>query len=147
MPKTDLQKKLGRLGERLAENWLYGKGYRLVRRNYTLPGGQIDLIMYSPQGNLVIFEIKTRRAALSGLPMRRPGHLPTRPPGDGNFPVEHRIGPRQLMTLRRAAGHFLTLNPFPFTSWQLDLLWITLYPTAGGAHTAKIRHYQDVLGV
>lgn len=127
MPKPDLRKTLGCQGEQLAENWLIKHGYQSVCRNYTLTGGQIDLVMYSPQGNLVFVEVKTRWAS-------RPSTT-----------VEHRIGPLQLAALRRAAAHFLSLNPFPFANWQLDLLWITLHH--GRPVKAKIRHYQNVLEV
>lgn len=137
MPKPDLRKVLGRQGEHMAAQWLSQKGYRHVCSNFTIAGGQIDLVMYSPQGNLVFVEVKTRRIA--GTPGCRSA--------PNSSPAEQRIGPRQLLALRRAAGHFLARNPFPFAAWQLDLIWITLCPVAGGACTAKIRHYQDILSV
>ena len=128
MPKTDFRKKLGDRGEILACQFLLGKGYTLVQKNFLICGGQIDLIMYSPQGNLVFVEVKTRRAA------RQPE---TRP--------EIRIGPLQLLAIRRAARRFLAANKFPFASWQLDLIWIHLEPDAFPSPQAKIKHYQNIL--
>ena len=124
-----MRKKLGQKGEEIAEKWLADRGYKIVTRNYTLTGGQIDLVMYSPQGNLVFVEVKTRWARHCN--QWRPPSLPSPPPPPtGHFtkppPVEHRIGPLQILALRRAAHHFLSENPFPFADWQLDLLWITL---------------------
>jgi putative endonuclease len=63
MPPTHLLKKLGNLGEKIAENFLLQKSYQLIQKNYLIRGGQIDLVMLSPQGNIVFVEVKTRIAA------------------------------------------------------------------------------------
>ncbi len=125
MPKTDFRKKLGNKGELLACQFLQKKGYRLLRQNYLLRGGQIDLIMHSPQGNLVFVEVKTRLG-------RKPAQ-------------EIRLGAGQLRAIRRTAGHFLSAYKFPFLSWQLDLIWIHLEPDARPSPLAKIKHYQNIL--
>lgn len=38
---------LGKLAEELALEWLYTRGFTLCRKNYRIPGGEIDLIMES----------------------------------------------------------------------------------------------------
>jgi putative endonuclease len=50
---------MGGMGEFLAIQHLEKKGYRLITRNYTIPGGELDLIM-EENGILVFVEVKTR---------------------------------------------------------------------------------------
>ena len=128
MLQPNFRKKLGCNGEQIAEKWLVERGYKLVMRNFTMFGGQIDLIMNSPQGNLVFIEVKTRSVEHTGQQ------------------IEQKIGIKQILTLRRAAKHFLENNSIHFKAWQFDLLWITFSPASGGKPPlAKIRHYKDVL--
>src|SRR5690606_34686456 len=49
-------------GERAAERYLKRRcRYRTLRRNARIPGGEIDLVMQSPDGAVVFVEVKTRR--------------------------------------------------------------------------------------
>jgi len=125
MPKTDFRKPLGSFGEKLACQFLTAKGYRLVKSNFIIAGGQIDLIMYSPQDNLIFVEVKTRQAAR-------------------DRPEDCRLSRRQIRALLRAARFFLAENPGLPLSWQLDLIWINLnlYATPPAA---KIKHLQNIL--
>lgn len=50
----------GRAFESAAAHWLEGHGYRLIERNYTVRGGEIDLIMEC-DGKLVFIEVKARQ--------------------------------------------------------------------------------------
>lgn len=51
--------KIGKLGEKLAGNFLKSRGYRILNRNYRTPFGEIDLIV--SQKNILIFvEVKTK---------------------------------------------------------------------------------------
>lgn len=50
---------LGYLGENIAAHFLQSKGYRIKKNNFTIRGGEIDLV--AEKGNQVIFaEVKTR---------------------------------------------------------------------------------------
>ena len=50
----------GHLIERLAEEWLCRQGLTLVERNFTLRGGEIDLIFW--QANVLVFvEVRYRQ--------------------------------------------------------------------------------------
>lgn len=50
---------LGLFGERIAENFIKSKGYKIVMKNYRCKLGEIDLI--AERGNLLVFiEVKTR---------------------------------------------------------------------------------------
>ena len=61
--QTDVHKKLlGKQGERLAEQYLKKQGYRLIKRNYTTPYGEADLV-FSHGDEIVFVEVKTRTSA------------------------------------------------------------------------------------
>ena len=58
---------LGKEGERIAEEYLKRKGYRLVERNYCCKGGELDLIVLDRR--VVVFvEVKTRTGRGYGSP-------------------------------------------------------------------------------
>jgi putative endonuclease len=50
---------MGSIGEKLATQHLVKKGYKLISQNFTVQGGEIDLIM-EKDGILVFVEVKTR---------------------------------------------------------------------------------------
>lgn len=58
---------LGREGERIAENYLKEKGYRMVERNYRCPLGELDLIALDRRV-IVFIEVKTRSDFRFGAP-------------------------------------------------------------------------------
>ena len=58
---------LGREGERVAEQFLKRKGYKLVERNYRCPVGEIDLIALDRRV-IVFVEVKTRSGHGFGTP-------------------------------------------------------------------------------
>ncbi len=52
---------LGALGEEMARKYLEKKGYRFIRSNFTVKGGEIDLVMLDKKEKLLVFcEVKTR---------------------------------------------------------------------------------------
>lgn len=54
-------KKLGEVGEKVAEEFLIKKGYTLIERNYKNKYGEIDLILEKDRGKKIVFiEVKTR---------------------------------------------------------------------------------------
>jgi putative endonuclease len=58
---------LGKEGERIAEQYLKKKGYRLVERNYRCAAGELDLIVLDHR--VVVFvEVKTRTGDGFGSP-------------------------------------------------------------------------------
>jgi len=50
---------LGQLGEQIARHYLQEQGYVFVESNYTLPCGEIDLVMKQDE-QTVFVEVKTR---------------------------------------------------------------------------------------
>ena len=67
----------GSAAEEVAMRYLEQKGYKTLARNYTIRGGEIDLIMRAPQGTLVFVEVKARGNARygSGLDAVTPRNL------------------------------------------------------------------------
>jgi putative endonuclease len=76
--------------ERLAENYLLIKGFRLIERNFLCRGGEIDLIMQD-QDYLVFIEVRYRKNTQFG------GALAS-------------ITPHKQKKLRRAAEFYLLKN-------------------------------------
>ena len=125
-------KKLGRLGEKIALKYLENLGYTLLHRNFSMRGGELDLIM-SHNSRIIFFEIKTRRAAMqaaSGAPKF-------------GF-ADEQIGWRQRLTLVHSARAFLHLKSLAHCSWQFDLISINLKLQREGVPEARITHLQDI---
>ena len=55
----------GRAGEERAAGFLESSGYRIVRRNLRLPGGEIDLVCRDGE-TIVFVEVKARTTARYG---------------------------------------------------------------------------------
>jgi putative endonuclease len=56
----------GSAAEDMAMRYLEQQGYRTLARNYTIRGGEIDLIMRAPEGTLVFVEVKARTSLRYG---------------------------------------------------------------------------------
>ena len=54
------RKKLGYEGENTAREYLVSKGYSVIASNYTVRGGEIDIIVTDGK-SLVFVEVKTRK--------------------------------------------------------------------------------------
>jgi putative endonuclease len=59
--------KLGEKGEGLAVKFLKKNGYKIIKRNYKTPLGEIDIIA-NDRGTLVFVEVKTRESLEYGHP-------------------------------------------------------------------------------
>lgn len=79
----------GRRGEDAAAEFLERAGYRIVRRNLRLPGGEIDLVCRA--GDVVVFvEVKTRTTGRFGSAL-------------------HAVDARKRATLRRLAADYVQI--------------------------------------
>ncbi len=58
-------KEIGRSGETAAAQYLCKKGYIIKERNFTRPGGEIDIIA-EKDGCIVFVEVKTRKSSAYG---------------------------------------------------------------------------------
>lgn len=109
---------LGGKGERLAERNLKRQGYRLLRRNYRCPLGEVDLI--ARDGEVLVFvEVKARTSD-------RFGHA-----------VEA-VGSRKQRKLMMLANHYLKTVKGPLPPVRFDVVTVHLN---GG--TPKVEHFKD----
>jgi putative endonuclease len=61
------KKKLGKEGEKQARKFLKKNGYKIVKKNYVTPFGEVDIIV--KKGDVVAFvEVKTRLSDIFGMP-------------------------------------------------------------------------------
>ncbi len=67
--KTSTTKQAGDAAEDEAQRYLQKQGLRLLQRNYRSPGrggGEIDLIMGTPDGTTVFVEVRSRASGAHG---------------------------------------------------------------------------------
>ncbi len=62
-------KELGDYGEKLAQEFLVEKGYKIAQTNFRLSKSEIDILCVSEK-KLIIVEVKTRKTAEIGEPWR-----------------------------------------------------------------------------
>ena len=110
---------LGRRGERLAAEFLKGRGYRIIRRNCRSKFGEIDLIVRD--GDEVVFvEVKTRESGAWGDPALA-------------------VNEAKQRRLRLTAERFATRGKIRDFPLRFDIVAIVLPP--GGE--PEIEHYKD----
>jgi putative endonuclease len=98
-------RKIGLLGECIAEGFLKRKGYKILERNWTCQAGEIDLVTLNENNKLVFVEVKYV--------------------GESNF-----CEPNELFTykkkkaLSRAIRNYLVKHQEYLDNWRLDLVCI-----------------------
>ena len=70
----------GKQGEQDAARHALAKGYHVIGRNCRTPYGEIDLVLKSPEGEIVFAEVKARTGTFFGYPesavdKRKKSHL------------------------------------------------------------------------
>jgi len=65
---ADARQRLGRDGERWAEQALERAGLRILARRFRVRSGEIDLVAEDDRGGIVFVEVKTRRGTGYGVP-------------------------------------------------------------------------------
>lgn len=121
-PISKVNKKItGNLGETLAVQFLTNKGFRLVKKNYQIRGGELDLIMENDV-ILLFVEVKTRTGQNFGEP-------------------EDALSQRQTRKLIRAILYYLGENK-PEKPWRCDLIGIRFLSPV----RAQIKHIKNILG-
>jgi len=96
----------GKLGEKLAEDFLIDKGYTILHRNWRHSYYEIDIVALKDQLPHFI-EVKTRSSNEFGEP-------------------EESVSKKKIRFLLQAADEFLFRNP-QYTNFQIDILSITIH--------------------
>lgn len=112
-------KALGYRGEELAAQYLQSKGYILLRHNFTIRGGEIDLIAQHGK-TLVFVEVKTRTA--HGF-------------GEGSESITY----SKKLRLLRAIERFLGDRDIDY---RMDVIEIDM--DAENSMLKQIQHFEDI---
>jgi len=68
-PLPSGNKGVGNLGEEIAVNFLVGKGYKILERNFRCKGGEVDIVAIDPSDKSLVFvEVKARKDLSYGVP-------------------------------------------------------------------------------
>lgn len=113
----------GKWGETAALAFLEANGYKLLKRNYRSPDGEIDLVM-SKEGELVFVEVKTRSSLDFGAP-------------------EEAVDEEKLEHLEAAAGWYLLEHPEFAENWHLDVIAVI---GSTGSLSPEIKWFDNVSG-
>jgi putative endonuclease len=96
----------GARAEELAVQHLYDAGYRVERRNFRAPGGEIDIIAWD--GEVLCFiEVRSRENTVHGHPLET-------------------IDRRKIARIARAAQTYLAEVPSPWPEMRFDVVGIVL---------------------
>ena len=99
LPKFQL---LGKQGEEYACSYLQSHGYSVIKRNYRIRYGEIDII--AQKNNCLVFvEVKTRSSTLFGSP-------------------EEAVTPKKVRELIRTAQFYVLENPKSPKQQQIDVI-------------------------
>jgi putative endonuclease len=96
---------LGKEGERIAEQYLKEKGYKLVERNYRCAAGEVDLIVLDRRV-IVFVEVKTRTGHGFGTPLEA-------------------VQPRKQRKMMQAAQFFLSQKKLHQRDARFDVVGIS----------------------
>ena len=123
---------VGELGENLACEYLNGKGYRILKRNYWKPWGELDIIAVAKTNVLVFVEVKALKENSSA------GLLP-----------EDNLTSSKLSKLQRTCRAFVVENPdlvHEDRGWQIDLVAIKIpFGIDNPAlKNCEINHYENI---
>ncbi len=113
----------GKLGEDLAASYLKHKGYSIINRNFTLRGGEIDLIT-THQNTLVFIEVKTRWGVAFGS-------------------AQEAITSWKLRTLIKSAQFFAASHPKLPQQLRIDLVAVQL---DSDGRLVTITHIENISG-
>jgi putative endonuclease len=97
-------KEFGNWGECKAAEYLISKGYRIIKKNYRTPHGEIDII--ASLGDAVVFiEVKTGRTVMYGYP-------------------EVSVTARKQKHILDSAQYYIQNQSNPIENWRIDVISI-----------------------
>jgi putative endonuclease len=115
---------LGKLGEYIAEKYLFEHGYQIIEKNYSTKFGEIDLIV--SQGETLRFvEVKLKKGDFFGTP-------------------EEMIGANKLGRVQRMAQFYLLENPDAtkiYQSYAIDAVCIVINQDGS---VSRINLYENI---
>lgn len=113
---------IGRMGEKMARDFLEKKGYRIVTCNYRGGGGEIDIIA-STQDSLIFVEVKTARTKAFGNP-------------------ETWVDEKKQERIGNVAEHYLYENQIDGIDCRFDVVAVTMQHGR-----AEIKHFENAFSL
>ena len=118
------RKDLGDFGETVAEKFYLKSGYRVLEKNYTVRGGEIDLIVENRKF-LVFVEVKTRRNLQFGYPSEA-------------------VNEQKIQHMRCAATRYLSGRPTK-KEIRFDVIEVIAMIVEGVPQLIEMNHIPDIL--
>ena len=116
---------LGQFGENIACEYLVGKRYRILKRNYRQPWGEIDIVSRAPDNTLVFVEVKTINN-----------------PSEKSLMPEDEASSSKIKKLKRTCEQFVSKFEDLLDEkrgWRIDLVAIELQN-----QKPLVRHYENL---
>jgi len=117
------RKETGALGEKLAQEHLKKKGYRIIETNYRCPRGEIDIVA-KHKGCLVFIEVRTKSNTRFGLP-------------------EESISRAKRAKMRLTAAYYLNSQKKPAEAWRIDFVAVEM---GHDGKASRIEVYESAVG-
>lgn len=114
-------KEIGKIGEKIATDFLIEKGYLILHTNFTSHWGEIDIIA-TKNNKIIFFEVKTRTGDTKGKP-------------------HEAINYTKLKHLMRAVTHYLLKNKYDDYKLSIDAISINLDEDD---NPETIKHYEGL---
>ena len=113
-------KLLGKWGEKRVVKYLKGRGYRVLALNFYCTKGEIDIVAYSPSGEIVFVEVKTRH-------------------NEDYMPAIAAVGLEKQKRIALTAKYFLKSNNVNKRAVRFDIVVVIL----GDAGKPELTHYEN----
>ncbi|MGB9911355.1 MAG: YraN family protein [Microgenomates group bacterium] len=114
----------GKMGEKIAQNFLLKNGYKIIATNFRTYLGEIDIIA-GKEKTLVFVEVKLKIGEEFGTP-------------------EEMINKRKINQVKMVATQFLQTHPqikSQYSLWRLDAICLVLNPDGS---SKRITHWQNI---
>ena len=115
------KKTIGRLGEKIALEYLKDKGYKLLEKNFYCHWGEIDLI-FKKNDKIIFVEVKTRVGEKKGKPYEA-------------------INFYKIQDLKRAINYYLLKKNCFQSKLSLEVMSIILNPDLS---LKEIKHFDQI---
>ena len=115
----------GKIGENLAVQFLEGKGFTTICRNFWKPYGEIDVVSREKSGKYRFVEVKT----VTDVP-------------HGTYRPEENIHPQKVRRLMRVIEVYLISHGTEVKDWQFDVVCVYLNQET---KAARIKYLEDII--
>lgn len=113
----------GQLGEKLAQDFLKGRGYRIIDTNYRTSDGEVDIIV-SKDGVLVLVEVRAKSSRTFGSP-------------------EESVTQRKKQKLVLVAQNYIQTHDIQESSWRIDFIAVEL---DNKGNLLRVEQIEDAVG-